>query len=483
MNYKLILYYLGKLLIVIPALLLLPVLVGLIYGEYDHLWSFLMTVGISLALGLSAGFLPVPKEKKLRSKEGLVIVGLSWILISLIGALPFFLDGCIPNYLDALFETVSGFTTTGGSILTNVEALPKCMLFWRSFTHWLGGMGILVFMLAIMPGTNGTAFQIFKFESPGPQVGKLTGKVRLTATILYGIYFVMTVAEFVLLLFGGIGVFDSLLLAMSTAGTGGFATSSLSVAVYDNLYVEIVIAVFMFLFSLNFNLYYLMILRHFKAALFDEELRFYVIYVFSAILVITLNLMSVYGSFAQALRYSSFTVVSVVSSTGFITADFAQWPQFSQNILLFCMFFGSCAGSTGGGLKASRVLILGKAAYTSLLDILHPHSVQVIRFNGKKMSGEETNAVVRYFLIYVLIFLLALLVISADGIGISFEGSFSAVLSCLNNAGPFFVNAFGGYESFSALSKIVFMLLMLIGRLEIFPVLLLFLPRTWRKNY
>lgn len=483
MNYKLIFYYLGKLLIVLPVLLFLPVLVGLIYGEYSNVWAFFATIGISLALSAATAFAFRPREKKLRNKEGLVIVGLSWILISLVGALPFTLDGCIPNYVDALFETVSGFTTTGGSILSDVESLPRCMLFWRSFTHWLGGMGILVFMLAVMPGTNGTAFQIFKFESPGPQVGKLTGKVRLTSTILYAIYFVMTVAEFVLLLFGGIGPFQSLLLAMSTAGTGGFAATSQSIAQFDSLYVEIVVAVFMFLFSLNFNLYYLTLLRRFKSAFLDEEFLFYLLYVAAAIFAVTCNLSSVYRSWGTAFRYSSFSVISLTSSTGFATADFAQWPQFSQNVLLLCMLFGSCSGSTGGGLKASRVLILGKAAYAALLDVLHPHSVQVVRLNGKKMSTEETNSVVRYFLIYALIIVIALLFISADSIEMDFMGRFSAVISCLNNAGAFFVDAFGGYGSFSVLSKFVFMLLMLIGRLEIFPVLLLILPRTWRKNY
>lgn len=483
MNYKVIGFYLGQILKVISAFLLLPVIVALIYGEFSYLWCFFVAIALYLGLGL---LLPLPakklKTKKLRSKEGLVIVGISWVIISLIGALPFTLGGVIPNYVNALFETISGLTTTGATILDAPEALPYCMLFWRAFTHWLGGMGILVFILAIIPGTEGSTFQLLKFESPGPQVGKLTSKVRHTATILYLFYLVFTILEMILLLFSGIGVFNSITLALSTAGTGGFANTGASIAEFNNLYVEIVIMVFMFIFSLNFNIYYLLLLRHFKVAFLDEELRFYVIYVFLAIGSIVVNLTTALNfTFGEALRYSSFSVLALTSSTGFATYDFTTWPAFSQGVLVVCMFVGACAGSTGGGLKTSRFIILVKSAMTHLLTVISPHSVQVVKMNGKMLGEEETDGVVKYFLVYVLIFIVALFLISMDGKGLT--QSFSSVLSCINNDGPYLAGAFEGYNSFSYLSKIVFMLLMLIGRLEIFPILLLFVPKTWRRNY
>jgi trk system potassium uptake protein TrkH len=484
MNYKLIGYYLGKILQIISLFLLLPVIVGIVYRETTHIWPFLVTIGICFLIGFALTVPNKPETKKLRSKEGLIIVGMSWIIISLLGALPYVFDGCIPNYLNALFETVSGLTTTGATILSDegLAAMPKCMLFWRSLTHWIGGMGILVFILAVMPGTDGSTFHLFRFESPGPQVGKLASKVRHTATILYLIYFIFTIAEMLFLLIGGIGFFDSICIAMSTAGTGGFANTGASIAEYDSLYIEMVVMIFMFIFSINFNLYYLIILRHFKIAFLDEELHFYCGYVVLAISGIVINLVSAgYYTFGEALRYSSFSVLALTSSTGFATADFATWPQLSQNILLLCMLFGACAGSTGGGMKASRILIVIKAGYTHFLSVLSPRSVQVVRLNGKMLNEEDVNGVVKYFLVYVMIFIFAMFLISVEGRGLTV--TFSSVLSCLNNDGPYLAGAFEGYGGFSPLSKIVFMLLMLIGRLEIFPLLLLFIPKTWNKNY
>lgn len=484
MNFKLILYYLGQILKVVGLLMLMPVFVGLCYAEFLHILPFLITILLYLGIGFALSVAMYSKNAKLGNKEGIAIVGLAWIVVSLIGALPFVIDGCIPNYIDAFFETASGFTTTGATILTEVEALPKCMLFWRSFTHWLGGMGILVFILAIIPGTDGSTYHLFKFESPGPQVGKLVSKVRHTATILYGMYFALTVLEAILLLFGGIGLFNSIILAMGTAGTGGFSATGGSVGEFGSVYVEVVVMAFMFLFSINFNLYYLIILKHFKTAFFDEELRFYCSYVILAIAAITVNLLQVYDNFATALRYSSFAVLTLSSSTGFATADFSLWPQFSQTILMLCMLFGACAGSTGGGMKASRILILWKTAYAHLLSVVRPHSVQVVKLNRKMLGQEDVTGITKYFLVYVLLFMAALLLLSLDRF--DFITNFSSVLSCINNDGPGFgavVGPYGSYAGFSVLSKIVLICLMFLGRLEIFPILLLFLPKTWAKYY
>ena len=484
MNSKVVIFYLGKILQIVSAFLALPIFVGLFYGEFVHVLPFFITVAIFLALGFAMSHPFRGTDRKLGNKEGLAIVGLSWVTISLIGALPFIFDGCIPNYVDALFETVSGFTTTGATILTDIEPLPRCMLFWRSFTHWLGGMGILVFILAILPGTDGSTYHLFKFESPGPQVGKLASKVRHTATILYLIYLAMTLLQFFLLLCGGIGFFHSAIIAMGTAGTGGFAATGLSIGEFDNLYVEIVVTVFMFLFSLNFNLYYLIILRHVKVALMDEEFHFYCGYVVAATLAIAVNLISTYGNFAEALRYASFTVVSLTSSTGFSTTDFSQWPQFSQAILMLCMAFGACAGSTGGGLKASRVLVLIKAGKAQLYRVLRPHGVQVVRMNGKAFGEENVTGVVRYFLVYAMLFVVAVVLLSLDGF--DFLTNFTSVLTCISNDGPGLgqiVGPYGSFAGFSPFGKILLSVMMLAGRLELFPLLLLFLPSTWKKNY
>lgn len=483
MNYKVIAFYLGQIFKVFSLFLFLPVIVGLCYREWTQFWTFFVSMAVYIAVGYGLT-IPFQKERKLRNKEALVVVGLAWIGISLIGALPFVIGGSIPHFLDALFETISGFTTTGATILTEPADMPKCMLFWRALTHWLGGMGILVFILAVMPGTDGSTFRLFKFESPGPQVGKIASKVRHTATILYVMYMAFTVVETIFLLAGGVDVFNAVTLAFSTAGTGGFANTSSSVAQFNSLYVEVVVMSFMFLFSLNFNIYYLVILRHFKVAFADEELHFYVTYVILAIITIALNLtLAGQYAFGTALRYSSFTVVSLSSSTGFATAEFNTWPQLSQTILVVCMFFGACAGSTGGGFKTSRILILAKAGYVHLLGVLRPQSVQVVRINQKRFTDEEVNGVIRYFLVYVMIMLIAGILLSFDTTMNGFGEVFSSTLSCLNNDGPFLRGAFAGYDGFNYFSKSIFMLLMLIGRLEIFPILLLFIPKTWSKRY
>lgn len=483
MRFKTILYYEGRIFLVMAPLVLVPIIVALAFGETADILSFVFAAAAFAAIGGALSFFMRKQKKKLGSKEGLAVVGLSWIAASAIGALPFTISGAVPNYLNALFETVSGFTTTGATILTDIESLPKCMLFWRTLTQWLGGMGILVFILAVLPTTDASAFNLLKFESPGPQVGKLVSKVRLTAAILYGIYIVLTALEGVMLLFSGIGFFDSLMIALSTAGTGGFLHTSQSIAAYNNLYVEIVVTVFMFLFAMNFNVYYFIILKSFKSILADSELKFYLFYVVGFSLIIAANLVSVYGNFLTALRYSSFTVVSLASSTCFAAADYSSWPELSKMLLLIAMFIGASAGSTGGGFKVSRVVILFKSAYAHLCSVLRPNSVQIVKFNGKLLNEEDASGVEKYFFIYWLIAFAAIVALAISGR--DFLTNFTAALACMNNDGvglTSLIGPFGNFASFAWWEKIVLMCLMLMGRLEIYPILLLFLPKMWRKN-
>ena len=441
MSYKTIASYLGKILLLSAFFYIVPCIVALIYGEYAQIPALAAASLVALAAG---GVLLLFREKgrKLRTKESLVVVGLSWILISAIGALPFFLDGCIPNYLDCLFETVSGFTTTGATILTNFD-LPKSMHFWRAFTHWLGGMGILVF----------------------------------------------TLSELFLLKLGGMDWFNSFIVSMSTAGTGGFASTEESIREFDSVYIDVVVTVFMLVFSVNFNLYYLMLLKKFSSVFRDEELRFYLLFLFGAILAVTLDNTFRYlpygKDFFTSLRYSAFAVTSVSSTTGFMTADFAQWSLFSQIVLLLVMCVGAMAGSTGGGLKASRFLILLKAGRADTLGVLRPAGIHSVKYNKKQLSRETVTGVRNYFVLYTAIFVFACLLLSFDP-SMDFLTDISAVIACYNNVGPglgAIVGPCGGYAPLSMLSKAVLTLIMLIGRLEIFPILLLFVPKTWSKRY
>lgn len=482
MRFKAIIRYEGAILLALAVFAAIPIIVGICFQEYGHIHPFVITVLIYAGLGVACAFFTRGGEKRLGPKEGLVTVGISWILVSFIGALPFTIDGAIPNFIDALFETVSGFTTTGATILTDIEALPNCLLFWRSFTHWIGGMGILVFILAVIPSNDASAFNLLKFEAPGPQVGKLVSKVRLTAAILYGIYIAMTALELILLLFGGMSFFDSLLVSLSTAGTGGFTHTAFSIGQFDSLYVEIIVMIFMLLFGMNFNVYYLLLLRSFKSVLLDEELRFYVIYVVIFIVLIAINTAGIYGNFFTALRYSSFTVIAETTSTGFAVTDYTAWPEFSKALLMVGMFIGACAGGTGGGFKVSRVIILLKSAYAHLCSVPRPHSVQVVKFNGKLLGEEDISGVEKYFFIYIAILMLSVVVLSLNGF--DFITNFSAALASINNDGPAMTAAIGPYGSFSLFPwwcKILLMCLMLIGRLEIFPIILLFLPKMWRR--
>ena len=482
MNVKMIFYTIGQILRVEGALMLLPMIVSFCYGESTWLW-FLIPAACLAAFG-TVVTLKKPADHTIQAKEGLVIVGLSWVLMSLFGCLPFFVSGEIPAFIDALFETVSGFTTTGASILSDVEALSYGMLFWRSFSHWVGGMGVLVFVLAILPQSDVRAMHLFRAESTGPKIGKLVSKMKSSARILYGIYIALTLAETIFLLCGGMNFFDSITHAFATAGTGGFSTKNAGISAFGSLYLEMVIAVFMFLFGVNFQIFYLLLLKNFRGIWKNEELRWYVALVVLSVLVISLNVMVCYeNSFGAALRYAFFQVTSVVSTTGFSTADFAAWPQLSKAVLLVLMFTGACAGSTAGGLKISRVAIAAKSTFSGLRRVLRPRSVVAPRFDGKPLEREEVAGVQHFLLVYVLLFAISFLLVS---IGMNdFETAFSGVLTMLNNVGPGLSAQIGPASNFGAqtiLTKIVFCFDMLAGRLELFPIIILFAPATWRRR-
>ena len=487
MKYRSILNGLGKILAFSAMFYLFPVIVLLIYKEYAALTGFLIACGVSAASG-GLMLLFSRGARKIRHREALVIVGLCWILISLIGALPACIGGYIPSFIDSFFETVSGFTTTGATILTDFD-LPKCIHFWRAFTHWLGGMGILVFMLAVLPTRGGDGFQLMKFESPGPQAGKLVSKIRRTALILYLLYFALTIVEFLFLICGKIPVYDSVILAMSTAGTGGFTSTAASVAEYHSVYADVVITVFMFIFSVNFSLYYLVLIGNVKTALKDEEFRFYAIFILSCILIITLDntfRFAEYGkNFFTALHYSSFTVIATSSTTGFVLTDYGQWSNLSQCLILLVTIVGGMAGSTGGGLKASRALILMKSCCRDTAKFLRPNAVYTMKMNGKPLSENVVSEVKNFFFVAVGLAIISCLLLSLDP-ACDFLTSVTSFLTCFNNVGPGLskiIPPTGSFAPLHELSKLYLSLVMLIGRLEIFPVFLLFVPKTWEKRY
>ena len=489
MNYRMIAYLLGYVLLLIGAFLLLPVIVALLYGEGD-LFSLLQTAILSAALGGMMMLLKPKKDRTMHARDGFVMVSLSWIFISLLGALPFWLNGAIPSYLDAVFETVSGFTTTGASILTHVEAMPHGLLFWRSFTHWLGGMGVLVFMLAVVP-LSGESIYLLKAESPGPSVSKMVPKMRTTAKILYGIYFAMTLLQIFayqlgdLCGWGEISFFDSVCLAFGSAGTGGFSVRSSGLAEYSS-YVQSVTTVGMIMFGVNFSVYFFLLCRKFKLVWQNTELKYYLAIILGAVALITANLMLTGGYFTDvrdAVHHVSFSVGSIITTTGYGTVDFSTWPELSRTVLVLLMICGACAGSTGGGLKISRVVILVKTARSELRHLLHPHSVEVIRMDGKRVDREVIRGTSAYLIFYILIAIISIALVSLDNFGT--ETSVTSVMATLNNIGPgtsALIGPFGGYSGFSALSKVVMILDMLFGRLELFPMLILFRPSTWRKH-
>lgn len=481
MNKKMIVYILGKMMGVEGLLLLIPALVSLIYHEKSVI-SFLIVAAILLVIYMVFGR-KLPASKQIYGKEGFVIVGLAWILWSAFGALPFVISGSIPYYIDALFETISGFTTTGSTILADIEALPMGISFWRSFTHWIGGMGVLVFVMMITSLDDENAMPLMRAEVPGPEADKLVPKARHTARLLYGMYFVLTAAEVVFLLFGGMNLYDALLHAFSTAGTGGFSNRAASVSFYDSAYIDGVITVFMILFGINFNLYFFILLKDWKSILKNEELWAYLGIVGVSIAIITGNILKIYGTVAHAFRYASFQVGSIITTTGFATADYDQWPELSKSILLALMFVGACAGSTGGGIKVSRLLIIVKSIRREVRKMLHPNAVTIIKVNGKKIGQDTLKNVNLYLTCYIIIIIVSILLVSIDNF--DFATTFSGVLTTMSNVGPGIskVGPVMNFQPFSAVSKLVFCFDMLIGRLEIFPYLLLLSPELWRRRF
>lgn len=481
MNKKMIVYILGKMMGVEGLLLLIPALVSLIYHEKSVI-SFLIVAAILLVIYMVFGK-KLPASKQIYGKEGFVIVGLAWILWSAFGALPFVISGSIPYYIDALFETISGFTTTGSTILADIEALPMGISFWRSFTHWIGGMGVLVFVMMITSLDDENAMPLMRAEVPGPEADKLVPKARHTARLLYGMYFVLTAAEVVFLLFGGMNLYDALLHAFSTAGTGGFSNRAASVSFYDSAYIDGVITVFMILFGINFNLYFFILLKDWKSILKNEELWAYLGIVGVSIAIITGNILKIYGTVAHAFRYASFQVGSIITTTGFATADYDQWPELSKSILLALMFVGACAGSTGGGIKVSRLLIIVKSIRREVRKMLHPNAVTIIKVNGKKIGQDTLKNVNLYLTCYIIIMIVSILLVSIDNF--DFATTFSGVLTTMSNVGPGIskVGPVMNFQPFSAVSKLVFCFDMLIGRLEIFPYLLLLSPELWRRRF
>lgn len=480
MNRRFVFRLLGKMLMVTSALMVLPLIVSIIYKEECYT-SFLVSIGISLAVGFPLMTFCKTEDRVIYAKEGFVIVALSWICMSAVGALPFVLSGEIPSYIDAFFETVSGFTTTGASILNDVELLSRGLLFWRSFTHWVGGMGVLVFIMAIIPSSTDRSIHILRAEAPGPIIGKLVPKMRDTAIILYLIYVVLTVIEIIMLLLGGMSLFDSLVHAFGTAGTGGFGIKSDSIASYTP-YLQWVITVFMMIFGVNFNLYYLILTKKIKSVFRSEELWTYIGIGLVSTAVIAINIREMYSTVAETLRMSSFQVATIITTTGYATTDFNLWPELSKTILLLLMFVGSCAGSTAGGFKISRVILLFKMIKSEIKSLIHPRVVGVVRFEGKKVDDPILKSLSAYFAIYVACFIGIFLLISFDGYDI--VTNFSAAAACFNNIGPGLgaVGPAANYAGYSVFSKFVLSVAMLLGRLEIYPILFFMSRSAWSKK-
>ena len=482
MNYRIVSYTVGRILLLEAALFMLPLAVSIIYAGTDGTASvkaFLISAAIALGAGLLLTFVLGKDNKLIFAREGFAIVSVTWVLMSAVGALPFVISGEIPNYIDAFFETVSGFTTTGASILTDVEAMSHGMLFWRSFTHWLGGMGVLVFIMAILPQDSGRSMHIMRAEMPGPIVGKLVPKIKDTAKILYLIYLALTLVEVVLLLFGGMSLFDSLLHAFGTAGTGGFGIKADSLGGYSP-YLQWVITVFMLIFGVNFNLYYLILIGQFRSAVKSTELWVYGAIVALSGVFIAINISPMYSGAGEAVRHAFFQVASIITTTGYSSVDFNLWPGFSKAVLVVLMFIGGCAGSTAGGIKVSRFIIAIKTVFKDIRKMLHPRAVSGVKFEGKKVEEKTINSVSIYFSFYFIIFLV--IFISLEPFDL--ETNFTAVSACFNNIGPGLAGV-GPMSSFAGYSDAATLLLsftMLLGRLEIFPLLLLFTPSFWKAK-
>ena len=479
MNFGFITYIIGWILNFQGLFLLVPCIISMIYNEKSG-FAFIISSIISFAVG----FLFTRKKPRNRSfyaKEGFISVALGWIALSVSGALPFIISGEIPNIFNALFESISGYTTTGATILSDVESLSKCLLFWRSFTHWIGGMGVLVFVLCILPLADGNNMHLMRAESPGPSVGKLVPKVKSTAMILYGIYTVLTIIECILLLFGKMSLFDAVTTSLATAGTGGFGIKNNSMADYS-MYIQNVVAIFMFIFGVNFNIYFLFLIRKPKEVLQSEELRTYLGIVLISTLIIGINISGSLSSIWVGIQQAFFQVSSIITTTGFSTIDFNTWPEVSKFILVGLMFIGGCAGSTCGGIKISRIIIAWKNLKNEISSFVHPKRVQIIRLEGRKVGSDVVKSVNAYLVLYLILFVVSVFLISIEN-G-SFETNFTAIAATLNNIGPGLdgVGPMENFGGFNPLSKCVFMFGMLAGRLELIPMIILFSPWVWKNN-
>ncbi|MBC8544279.1 TrkH family potassium uptake protein [Bianquea renquensis] len=480
MNYRMIINTIGRVLAVETVLLLLPFVTAILYQD-SSVSAFLITILITAVASIGALLVKV-RNRVIYAKEGFTIVAFAWILVSIFGAIPFYISGAIPSFIDSLFETISGFTTTGASILTEIETLPKGILFWRSFTHWIGGMGVLVFVMAIVPLAGDRSIHVMRAEVPGPTMEKLVPRIKGTAKLLYSIYILLTVVEVIFLVAGKMPVFDSLVHAFGTAGTGGFSIMNASIAAYGSPYLEYVIAIFMMLFGVNFTIFFLLLAREFKLVIKNEELFWYLSIILIATLAITFSIMPQYGGFGEAFRLSFFQVSSIITTTGYATADYCQWPMVTQMILLLLMIVGACAGSTGGGMKVSRLIILLKKVRRDIHKLIHPRMVGAIKMDGKTLQQETVDNVSLYFISYMLLLFVLSLIVSLDGF--DFTTTFSSVVACMGNIGPGLgmVGPSGNFSGFSNLSKLTLSLAMLFGRLEIFPLLLAMSPSLYRKK-
>lgn len=481
MNKKMIFSTVGKIAIAEALLMILPLIVSLIYGESRVVMAFLITIAIAGVIGALLHFTFKTQNKLIFAKEGFIIVAFGWLIMSAIGALPFVISGDIPSYIDAFFETVSGFTTTGASILTNVEAMSRGNLFWRSFTHWIGGMGVLVFVMALLPTLSDRSIHIMRAEMPGPIVGKLVPKARETARILYVIYLALTLLQIVLMCLGGMPVFESIVHSFGTAGTGGFGIKSDSIVSYSP-YLQWIITVFMLIFGVNFNLYYLIIMKKLKLAISSGEFWAYIGIVLASTSIVFINILPEFSNAGDALRHSAFQVASIITTTGYSSVDFNLWPGFSKTVLLILMFVGACAGSTGGGFKVTRIVMIFKSIKQELRRMIHPRSVNAVRFEGKTLDSATINGVGTYLALYIIFLIGTLLLISFEPF--DFETNFSAALSCINNIGPGIgaVGPMSSFADYSGFSKIVLSFAMLFGRLEIYPLLIALTPSTWTKK-
>ncbi len=488
MNRRMIFFATGRILQVEAFFLVLSGAVSLLYKEWRVLFSFLICAGIALALGTASRFFSKPKTHIIYAKEGFVIVSAAWIFMSLIGALPFVFTREIPSFVDALFEMVSGFTTTGASIVPDVTVLSRGTLFWRSFSHWIGGMGIIVFVAAVLPGVSERPIHILRAEMPGPTMGKLSPRIKDTAVILYLIYIVLTALLIVLLCFGGMPFFESVLHALGTAGTGGFGIKIDSIASYSP-YIQWVITIFMMVFAVNFNIYFLLLIKRFKTVLKSEELLTFIGIIVVSTAAITVNIMPMYESVEDSIRYAAFQVGTIISTTGYTTTDFNLWPQFSKTILFILMLIGGCAGSTAGGIKISRIVIMFKRIGKEIKHMIHPRSVSALKFEGQTVDAATSKGIASYFLIYFVLFFVILLLICLDPFNFGgqhnvFETHISAVAACFNNVGPGLagVGPTASYAAYSNFSKIVLTAAMLLGRLEIFPLIIALSPTSWSKS-